>query len=131
MGMARREPVPTPWLTGRPSWNCLAGSWQLAHDTAPLRLRRVSLNRRRPRSMAAGRCSTALDGSAGTGGSCFRLRDASTALSSALQRTAPAAGCCSPASASVTVSAAHRAAAALVSIQTIESALRIVVSLGG
>ena len=48
MGIARREPVPTPWLTGRPSWNCLAGSWQVAHDTAPLRLSRASLKRRRP-----------------------------------------------------------------------------------
>jgi hypothetical protein len=128
MGMARREPVPTPWLTGKPSWNCLAGSWQLAHETAPLRLRRASLKRRCPRSIAAGFPSTALEGSTGTGGSRFRLREASTAFSSALQRSAAAAGCCSLASASVTVSAAHRAAAALPNIQTIESLLRIVVS---
>ena len=26
-------PTPTPRPTGSPSWNCLSGAWQLAHDT--------------------------------------------------------------------------------------------------
>ncbi len=86
-GMARRVPAASPCATARPSWKWRAGSWQLAQETAPLRLSRASKNSCRPSSAAAGEASWRLDGSAGAAGSSLSLSDASSASSSRVQRS--------------------------------------------
>jgi hypothetical protein len=68
MGIVRRVPAAMPRACATPSWNCWAGTWQLAHDTDRSRLNRVSLNRRLPSAAASGLFSTALDASCGCPG---------------------------------------------------------------
>jgi hypothetical protein len=91
-GMARRRPSATPRDTGKPSWNCCSGAWQVAHDTLWSRLKRVSWKKRRPSAAAAGSASTRLDSSAGGTGSSLRRSEASTPSSSADQLSRSAGG---------------------------------------
>ena len=86
------RPVPIPFDSASPSWNCLAGSWQLAHDTWPLPLRRASKNSRLPSAAAAGERSTAFERSAGAAGSWSICIDCSAARSLALQVSPASAG---------------------------------------
>ena len=75
IGMVRRVPVPTPWPSGRPSWNCRSAAWQVAHDTVPLRLKPRVVEEALAQRDGSGRVRRAFDGSFGAAGSLSRLID--------------------------------------------------------
>src|SRR5215208_26433 len=52
-GIVRRAAVPTPTPRGRPSWKSWLGTWQLAQETSPVALSRVSKKSRCPSRAAA------------------------------------------------------------------------------
>src|SRR5512139_3699595 len=84
--MVRRLVVPTPLAKGVPSWKSRSVRWQLAQETWPFELKRVSKNSFCPNAAAAGSSAYLLDGSAGRGGRLPIHRLRSEFISSSLHR---------------------------------------------
>src|SRR5918998_319808 len=87
--MVLRLVVPTPLANGNPSLKFLPGTWQLAQETAPLELKRLSKKSLCPSVVARGSSATALEGSGFSGSRLPSQRPRRAEIVSVLQ---PASG---------------------------------------
>ena len=89
-GIVRRPVVPMPWPSGVPSWNSRFGAWQVAHETWPLPLSRVSKKSSRPSAAARGSSAWRLVGSGRSESRLASVSERSSCRSAADQRGARA-----------------------------------------